>query len=69
MHVRFAKKFAVPVYLKELKDMGSRGELDGLQMLKQSRLSVSKVGGEEWKYLCEVADGKARDAGLEHEVD
>lgn len=49
--------------------MGQAGELDNMQMLKQSRLSVSRVGAEEWKYLCEVADRKAKEAGLEHEVD
>lgn len=59
----------MPIYLKELKEMGQAGELDNMQMLKQSRLSVSRVGAEEWKYLCEVADRKAKEAGLEHEVD
>lgn len=69
VHVKFVKKFAVPIYLKELKEMGQKGELEDMQMLKQSRLSVSRVGAEAWKYLCEVADKKAKDAGLEHEVD
>lgn len=50
--------------------MGQPGKpLESMQMLKQTRLSVSKVGGEEWKYLCEVADKKAQEAGLEHEED
>lgn len=48
--------------------MGSQGKLDGLQMLKQSRLSVSRVGAEEWEYLCGLADEKAKEAGLKHEV-
>ena len=69
MHVKFVKKFAVPIYLKELKEMGQKGELENMQMLKQSRLSVSRVGGEEWRYLCDLADRKAKKAGLEHEVD
>lgn len=49
--------------------MGQKGQLEDMQMLKQSRLSVSRVGAEAWKYLCEVADLKAKEAGLEHEVD
>lgn len=69
MHVKFVKKFAVPIYLKELKEMGQKGELGDMQMLKQSRLSVSRVGAEAWTYLCEVADRKAKEAGLEHEAD
>ena len=69
MHVKFVKKFAVPVYLKELKEMGAQGKLDDLQMIKQSRLSVSRVGGEAWEVLCEVADKKATEAGLKHETD
>lgn len=68
VHVEFVKKFAVPITLRELKEMGSQGKLEGLQMLKQSRLSVSRVGAEEWEYLCGVADEKAKEAGLKHEV-
>lgn len=49
--------------------MGQKGELEDMQMLKQSRLSVSRVGAEAWRHLCEVADKKAAEAGLEHEVD
>ena len=66
--MEFVKKFAVPITLRELKEMGAQGKLGGLQMLKQSRLSVSRVGAEEWEYLCGLADEKAREAGLEHEV-
>lgn len=68
VHVEFVKKFAVPITLRELKETGSQGKLEGLQMLKQSRLSVSRVGAEEWEYLCGVADEKAKEAGLKHEV-
>lgn len=70
MHVRFVKKFAVPITLKELREMGEAGKpLESMQMLKQSRLSVSKVSKEEYEYLCEVADKRAKEAGLEHETD
>lgn len=68
VHVEFRKKFAVPIGLKELKELGkSGGPLETMQLLKQSRLSVSKVSGEEFAYLCELADKKAKEAGLEHD--
>jgi predicted RNA-binding protein with PUA-like domain len=69
VHVKFVKKFAVPIPLKELRDMGLPGrELQNMQMLKQSRLSVSRVSQEEWRFLVGAADQRAVEAGLEHEV-
>jgi predicted RNA-binding protein with PUA-like domain len=69
VHVRFLKKFAVPIYLKELREMGETGrELQSMQMLKQSRLSVSRVSKAEWEFLCTVADKKAKEVALEHET-
>lgn len=41
--------------------------LENMQLLKQSRLSVSKVSEAEWETLCALADEKAKEAGLEHE--
>lgn len=68
MHVAFRKKFAVPITLKELRALGAPGgPLAGMQMLKQMRLSVSRVGAEEWAALCRIADEKAEAAGLRHE--
>ncbi|CVL12390.1 uncharacterized protein FPRN_03596 [Fusarium proliferatum] len=68
VHVEFRKKFAVPIGLKELRELGKPGApLETMQLLKQSRLSVSKVSGEEWRFLCELADEKAKDAGLKHD--
>ncbi|KAJ4045861.1 hypothetical protein NW761_007877 [Fusarium oxysporum] len=68
VHVEFRKKFAVPIGLKELRELGKPGgPLEMMQLLKQSRLSVSKVSGEEWRFLCELADEKAKDAGLKHD--
>ncbi|KAF0645890.1 hypothetical protein FPSE5266_07772 [Fusarium pseudograminearum] len=68
VHVEFRKKFAVQIGLKELKELGKAGgPLETMQLLKQSRLSVSQVSGDEFKFLCELADKKAKDAGLEHE--
>ncbi|RFU77258.1 thymocyte nuclear 1 [Trichoderma arundinaceum] len=69
VHVEFRKKFAVPIGLKELRELGkSGGPLENMQMLKQGRLSVSRVSAEEWKALCEIADEKAEEAGLKHET-
>ncbi|KAM3513513.1 hypothetical protein MY11210_002800 [Beauveria gryllotalpidicola] len=68
VHVEFRKKFAVPIYLKELRKMGEAGgPLAEMQMLKLGRLSVSKVSAGEWRALCELADEKAKEAGLKHE--
>ncbi|KAF5536303.1 Thymocyte nuclear 1 [Fusarium mexicanum] len=68
VYVEFRKKFAVPIGLKELRELGKPGgPLEMMQLLKQSRLSVSKVSGEEWRFLCELADKKAKDAGLKHD--
>jgi predicted RNA-binding protein with PUA-like domain len=48
--------------------MGEKGKpLESMQMLKQTRLSVSKVSASEWQHLIQVADDKAKDAGLAHE--
>ncbi|KAL2266819.1 hypothetical protein VTJ83DRAFT_6171 [Remersonia thermophila] len=60
VHVEFRSKFAVPIGLKELREMGGPGKpLENMQMLKQSRLSVSKVAAAEWEYLMSVAKSKA----------
>ncbi|KAG8156366.1 hypothetical protein KVR01_013818 [Diaporthe batatas] len=62
VHVEFRSKFRVPIGLKELRAMGGGdGPLRDMQMLKQSRLSVSRVSAEEWGCLVGVAEAKARD--------
>ncbi|KAM0342037.1 hypothetical protein ACHAPU_009765 [Fusarium lateritium] len=68
VHVEFRKKFAVPIGLKELRELGKTGgPLETMQLLKQSRLSVNRVSSDEWEFLCNLADKKATDAGLEHD--
>ncbi|KAK0649687.1 PUA-like domain-containing protein [Cercophora newfieldiana] len=60
VHVEFRSKFKVPIGLKELRAMGAPGQpLENMQMLKQTRLSVSKVSAAEWEYLMGVAEEKA----------
>lgn len=63
MHVKFRSKFAVPIPLSELKTMGK--PVENLQVLKQSRLSVSKVSPSEWDFLINVAEQKASHASQE----
>lgn len=63
MHVEFRGKFDVQIGLKELREMGGPGKpLESMQMLKQSRLSVSQVSESEWEYLMDVAEEKAKGA-------
>jgi predicted RNA-binding protein with PUA-like domain len=63
VHVKFRSKFDVQIGLKELKALCAPGKpLENMQMLKQSRLSVSKVSADEWRYINELADKKAEDA-------
>jgi predicted RNA-binding protein with PUA-like domain len=60
VHVEFRSKFAVPIGLKELKSIGK--PLENMQMLKQSRLSVSKVSEGEWDFLMDLAEKKAKES-------
>ncbi|KAK0612140.1 PUA-like domain-containing protein [Immersiella caudata] len=63
VHVEFRSKFKVPIGLKELRAMGAPGQpLENMQMLKQTRLSVSKVTAAEWEYLTGVAEKKAAES-------
>ena len=49
--VRSVKPFARPVTLAEIKATEALGNLE---LVKLSRLSVSKVSEEEWKLLCQM---------------
>ena len=52
VHVKFVQKFPEMIKLKELhKYSKDGGTLENMQVLKQSRLSVSKVTKQEW-YVC-----------------
>lgn len=63
VHVEFRSKFDVPVGLKELRTLCAPGKpLENMQMLKQSRLSVSRVSADEWRYINELAEKKALEA-------
>ena len=57
VHVEFRAKFDEFVPLEKLQEYKNVGDpLGGLQLLKQSRLSVSKVSVEEWKFICGLAN-------------
>lgn len=44
--------------------MGKLGQpLENMQMLKQSRLSVSRVSPTEWDYLMSVANDRGGETG------
>lgn len=55
VHVKFRSKLKQAIGLKELKEMGKSGQpLEQMQVLKQSRLSVSRVSPAEFQYLMGV---------------
>jgi predicted RNA-binding protein with PUA-like domain len=60
--VEFVKKFEEIVDLAKIKGLaGSGGPLEGMQLVTNSRLSVSRVSKKEWKHILELAgeaDGK-----------
>lgn len=67
--VEFVKKFDELITLKDLRDLGTSGKpLENMQMLKQSRLSVSSVSPSEWFFLLEQA-GENPDLGQAPKTD
>lgn len=59
VHVEFRSKFTQLIGLKELREMGKMGSpLENMQLLKQSRLSVSRVSEDEWSYLVGIVEEK-----------
>jgi predicted RNA-binding protein with PUA-like domain len=57
VHVEFRAKFDNLITLADIKSLASPGKpLDGLQMTRQTRLSVSAVTRKQWKYLMSLAE-------------
>ncbi|KAL8703223.1 MAG: hypothetical protein Q9201_003609 [Fulgogasparrea decipioides] len=55
VHVEFRRKFPYMVSLKELQKFSKPGgNLENMQTLKMSRLSVSKVSKKEWDFIHEL---------------
>lgn len=64
VHVQFHSKFVNPIGLKELRDLGKPGQpLENMQLLKQSRLSVSRVSPGEWQYLIDMVNDRGGETG------
>jgi predicted RNA-binding protein with PUA-like domain len=58
--VEFVKKFDGLITLKELRSFAEKGgKLEGMQMLRQGRLSVSAVKPEEWRFILDLAGERA----------
>jgi hypothetical protein len=56
VHVEFRRKFPKLITLTELKSFAKPGGmLENLPLLKQTRLSVSKVTAKEWDFIMSIA--------------
>lgn len=68
--VEFVKKFEGVVDLARIKShAGVGGELEGMQLVTNSRLSVSRVGREEWDFILGLAGEKDLETGAKEEKD
>jgi predicted RNA-binding protein with PUA-like domain len=57
--VEFVKKFDEVIGLHEIKSFaGSGGPLEGMQLVTNSRLSVSRVRKDDWEFILGLADQK-----------
>jgi predicted RNA-binding protein with PUA-like domain len=57
VHVEHRLTLDTPVRLKDLQQYKNPGQpLADMQMLKQTRLSVSKVSRKEWNYILALAE-------------
>ncbi|KIN00912.1 hypothetical protein OIDMADRAFT_122973, partial [Oidiodendron maius Zn] len=56
VHVSFRQKLETPITLKDLREFQAEKDspLANMQMLKLTRLSVSRVSPEEWEFLISV---------------
>ena len=60
VHVEFRAKFKDMVGLKQLQEHAAGGKpLADIQVLRQKRLSVSRVSAEEWRFVLGLADAAA----------
>lgn len=59
VHVEFRKKFPEIIKLKELQQYAKPGGvLEKMQVLNQTRLSVSKVTKKEWDFIMSLVDSE-----------
>ena len=60
VHVEFRQKFPKIITLRDLRSFSKDGgELENMQTLKMSRLSVSKVTKKEWDFILSLVDMEA----------
>ena len=60
VHVELRRKFPDMVSLKELQKYSKDGGvLERMQVLRQSRLSISKVSKQEWEFILSLVDEDA----------
>ncbi|EEP77936.1 conserved hypothetical protein [Uncinocarpus reesii 1704] len=70
VHVEFRRKFKSLVKLTELKSFAKPGgALENLQMMRQSRLSVSSVTPKQWRFIMNLAEEDEEDEEDEEEND
>ena len=70
VHVEFRQKFPKLVKLKELQQFSKPGGvLENMQMLRQSRLSVSKVTKKEWEFILNLAEDEQSEAKTAEPID
>lgn len=55
--IKPVRKFARPVSLAEIK---GDPELEGVELVRLSRLSVAEITPEEWDYICAMAEKPAQ---------
>ena len=59
VHVQFRQKFPEIIKLKELQQYAKPGGvLEKMQVLNQTRLSVSKVTKKEWDFIMSLVDSE-----------
>lgn len=68
VHVKLEHKFPHIVTLRTLRDAPANGPLAGMQLLRQSRLSVTKVTPGEWDEVVRMARALATDDEWEASV-
>lgn len=70
VHVEFRRKFNKMITLNDLKSYAqSERALENMQVLKQSRLSVTPVSVTEWAFIMRVADENEAKANAEASKD
>lgn len=71
VHVEFRKKLSKPVTLKQLQKFSNpNGILSNMQVVNQSRLSVSRVSEKEWDFIVEnLIEGYEDDAADDNDDD